>query len=485
MRITVVGTGYVGLVTSVCLAHIGHEVIGLDVDEAKIACLQAGDLPIYEGGLEPLMREQMRVGRLRFEHDYAQAIPDAEAIFICVGTPALPDGSADTRAVQAAAEAIGAHLGPGYTVIVNKSTVPVGSGDWVGMLVREGAGRATGCRTRSAAGVTAAVAAAARWSEAERPSSEVAPRFAVVANPEFLREGSALRDALHPDRIVIGADDEDAVAVMRHIYARLIEQRFRPVFSDVDPPDGVETSSPPVPFVVTDRTSAELIKYAANAFLATKISFVNEIANICERVGADVREVARGIGLDRRIGASFLSAGIGWGGSCFPKDLASLVQIARDYGHECRLLEAARAVNQEQRLVVVRKLQERLKVLKGKTVALWGLAFKPGTDDIRDAPALAIARRLVDLSVRVVAYDPVAGDAFQAQVPEVRIARDPYAAAEEADAVVLVTEWPEFAGIDWRRLRSLMRRPLIVDGRNFLDDAALLWHGFEYCGIGR
>jgi UDPglucose 6-dehydrogenase len=304
-----------------------------------------------------------------------------------------------------------------------------------------------------------------------RAPRAVHPPFDIVSNPEFLREGTAIADALHPDRIVIGADDPRAVETMKALYAPLLERE--------------RAAGREVPFVVTDRASAELIKYAANAFLATKISFINEIANVCERVGADVREVARGIGLDTRIGSGFLSAGIGWGGSCFPKDLAELVQTAREYGYEARLLESVRDVNRSQRGAAVRKLQERLKLIKGKTIALWGLAFKPGTDDMRDAPSLEIAARLSELGAEVRAYDPRAMESARRAGLRAYLCSDPYDAAQDASAVVLVTEWPEFSQIDWRHLRDSMCRPLIVDGRNALDRATLLWHGFEYCAVGR
>jgi UDPglucose 6-dehydrogenase len=297
------------------------------------------------------------------------------------------------------------------------------------------------------------------------------PSFDVVSNPEFLREGSAIADALHPDRIVVGAESRQAIERMRALYEPLLERNA--------------TLGRQVPFIATDRASAELIKYAANLFLATKISFINEMANICERVGGDVKQVAQGVGLDARIGTSFLDAGIGWGGSCFPKDLMSLAHTAREYGYEARLVEAVLGINAAQRLSVIRKLQERLKLIKGKTIGLWGLAFKPGTDDVRDAPAFAIAARLSDLGALVKAYDPRAMAAARRQQVAAVLCGDAYEVARDADAIVLVTDWPEFATMDWSRVRASMRRPLLVDGRNFLDRTSLLLHGFEYCGIGR
>jgi UDPglucose 6-dehydrogenase len=444
MRIAVVGTGYVGIVTGACLAQLGHDVTCLDLDEAKVARLRAGEAPIYEPGLDDLLAEETEAKHLCYTTSYADAIPKAEAVFICVGTPSQPDGRADMSYVESAARSVGEHLGSHYCVLINKSTVPIGSGDWVGMLVRQGV--------------------AARAGNGK-------PEFDVVSNPEFLREGSAIQDATCPDRIVIGAESERAVATMRELYAPMIRRN--------------EQAGRHVPFVVTDRASAEMIKYAANAFLATKISFINEIANICERVGADVVEVARGIGMDQRIGSAFLNAGIGWGGSCFPKDLAALVQTAGEYEYEARLLAAAIQVNTAQRMVVIRKLQERLKLIKGKTIALWGLAFKAGTDDLRDAPALDIAARLSELGAAVRAYDPQATESARARGIAAHLCADPYEAAEDADAIILITEWPEFARMDWARLKSVMRRPLIVDGRNELARETLDKHGIEWCGIGR
>lgn len=462
MRVAIIGTGYVGLVTGACLAYLGHQIVCLDVDSEKIGLLRAGRVPIYEPGLDELVAAEAASGRLRFVDRYDQAIPGAEVVFICVGTPALSSGRADMSYVEGAARSLGEHLDGEYCVVVNKSTVPIGSGDWVGMLVRQGAARQ-------------AVAAAPARSGGETTLVETGPRseapFDVVSNPEFLREGTAISDALDPDRVVIGAESGQAVERMRQLYAPLRARAAE---------RGHE-----IPFIVTDRTSAEMIKYAANAFLATKISFINEIGNICERVGADVMEVARGIGLDQRIGGAFLHAGIGWGGSCFPKDLASLVHTGREYGYEARLLDSVSAVNEAQRATLIRKLQERLKLIKGKTIALWGLAFKPDTDDLRDAPAVTIAAHLTELGADVRAYDPQAMEAARKRGVHAQLCSCPYAAAQDADAVALITEWPEFAATDWPRLRAMMRRPLIVDGRNYLDRVALLWHGFDYCGIGR
>lgn len=469
MRVTIIGTGYVGLVTGACLAKVGHAVTCMDVDASKIDRLRRGEVPIYEPGLDSLVAEQTTAGRLQFVAEYEDAVPQAEAIFICVGTPSLDGGQADMQYVEAAARSLGEHLGSDYTVVINKSTVPIGSGDWVGMLIRQGINSHASRRTAAVAESGGDASVAMDTAVATRPTP--LPVFDIVSNPEFLREGTAISDALNPDRIVIGAENEKAVERMRALYAPLMEDN--------------RNRGREVPFVVTDRASAEMIKYAANAFLATKISFINEIANICERVGADAREVARGIGLDARIGSGFLNAGIGWGGSCFPKDLASLVHTAREYGYEAHLLDSVRGVNLAQRMLVIRKLQDRLKLIKGKTICLWGLAFKPGTDDMRDAPALDIAARLTELGAEVRAYDPEAMEAARARNVQARLYDDAYEAARDADAVILVTEWSEFVQVDLPRLRSVMRRPLLVDGRNALDRSALLWHGFEYCGIGR
>jgi UDPglucose 6-dehydrogenase len=446
MQIAIVGTGYVGLVTGAVFASLGHRVICLDVDAAKVASLRAGKMPIYEPGLDNLAAKQIENGHLQFTTEYEVAIPNAQAVFICVGTPSLPTGQADTRYVEAAARSLGEHLSEGYTVLINKSTVPIGSSDWVGMIVRQGIAR-------------------------RGPEALGKVTFDVISNPEFLREGTALEDALNPDRIVIGAESTAAVERMRELYAPLLER--------------CKANELEVPFVVTDRASAEMIKYAANAFLATKISFINEIANVCEKVGADVREVARGIGMDVRIGPRFLSAGIGWGGSCFPKDLASLIHTAQEYGYQAVLLQAVREVNTYQRGAIVRKLQDQLKLIKGKTICLWGLAFKPGTDDLRDAPSLQIAERLSDLGATVRAYDPQAMEAARGRLVRADLCDNPYDAAKDADAIVVVTEWPDFIQIDWDRVRGLVKKPLIIDGRNCLEPRALREYGFDCVGIGR
>jgi UDPglucose 6-dehydrogenase len=466
MQISVVGTGYVGLVTGACLASLGNPVTCVDNDPSKIDRLQRGEMPIYEPGLAELVAETRRDGRLAFSTRLAEAVQQAEVIFICVGTPPGFDGEVDLSQVESVAREIGATLEDGYKVIVNKSTVPVGSGDWVRMLIDDG------IRERPRAGTRVFVGAAV--GSGDGASSPPVPAFDVVSNPEFLREGSAIQDMLHPDRIVVGSDSPRALDVMRQLYAPIVEQPSVPA-----------ATRRRVPFIETDLASAEMIKYAANAFLATKISFINEIANICERVGAHVGQVAHGIGLDERIGRRFLNAGIGWGGSCFGKDVAALARMATDYGYEARILEAVQAVNAHQRQWVVQKLQERLKVLKGKSVGLLGLAFKPHTDDVRDSPALTIAQRLLALGVKVRGLDPVAGPNAAARVPGLILAPDAETLAEGADALVLVTEWPEFDELDFGRLLGRMRHPTLIDARNFLDRARLQALGFDYLAIGQ
>jgi UDPglucose 6-dehydrogenase len=442
----------------------------VDSDQEKISRLRAGDVPIYEPGLESLVVQNRSAGRLAFSADLATTLRAAEVLFICVGTPPLPSGEVDLSQVESVARSIGQALEDGYKVVVNKSTVPVGSGDWVSLLIREGIEeRRMGC--------SAITAGSPAGDLDETVMDRTLPRFDVVSNPEFLREGSAIEDMLHPDRIVAGSNSERALGVMRELYRPIIEQRPS---QGEDEGDGVH-----VPFIETDLASAEMIKYAANAFLATKISFINEIANICERVGANIDAVSHGIGLDRRIGNLFLNAGLGWGGSCFHKDLSALTHMASDYGYSARLLTAAAQVNTAQRQLIVQRLQERLKVLKGKTVGLLGLAFKPHTDDVRDAPALTIAERLIALGVRVKGYDPVAGPNARRLIPDLVLEPTVRSLARGADALVVVTEWPEFRELDFAALRELMRTPTVVDGRNFLSGPAITRLGFDYVAIGR
>ncbi len=461
-NVGVVGAGYVGLVTGACLAYVGHRVTCVDKDEGRVAELKEGRMPIYEPGLEDLVVQNSRRGRLSFSTDIAGTVHEADVLFVAVDTPQGDDGSADLSSVAAVARSIGRALAerPGAgraqrerpLVVVNKSTVPVGSGDYVSMLIQEGA--------------------------SESSSGNGAVDYRVVSSPEFLREGSAVYDSFFPNRIVLGADKRDALDTMRALYEPFIEQTFP---TQVDPRPKVA-----VPFVTTDLASAEMIKYAANAFLATKISFINEIATICELVGADVSSVAHGIGLDDRIGSRFLSAGIGWGGSCFPKDVAALRSIAREYDHEPVLLDASVAVNERQRKRVVSKLQRDLHTLKGKRVALLGLAFKPNTDDLREAPSLEIARALDQRGARAVGYDPVAGKKAAGLLPNLRVVFDPYEALSGAHAAVVVTEWEEIRTLDLQRIAALMESPkLLVDGRNAYDPRAVRDSGLLYRGFGR
>lgn len=439
-RLAVVGTGYVGTVTAVCLSWLGHEVVGLDLDASRVDQLSRGQVPFYEPGLDELLRTVLATGRLSFTADGERAARGAAAMFLCVGTPPGRDGIPNMSQVEGAARTIAAHLQPG-SIVVNKSTVPVGSGNWVRTLIEEALGH------------------------------RVVP-FEVVSNPEFLREGSAVEDFLFPDRIVLGGENGSPDAVAR-IYERVLHQNF----------DGGRPDQMPH-LVVTSLASAEMVKYAANAFLATKISFANEIANICELVGADAREVLPAIGSDRRIGRAFLQHGVGWGGSCFGKDIAALIATGLDYGYSSPILRASVEVNQGQRAGVLRKLQASLKVLKGRRIGVLGLAFKPGTDDLRDAPAIEILRRLHGAGCVVSAYDPVVARLSDDDAVPVRIAAHPYDAAQRANAVVITTEWPEFAALDLPRLAEAMTGRLVLDGRGVLDPNAAARAGLVVSGFG-
>jgi UDPglucose 6-dehydrogenase len=463
MRVCVIGTGYVGLVTGVCLAHIGHDVICVDNNQEKVKLMKAGQSPIYEPGLSELMQSSSESGRLEFTSDLASGVEHGEILFIAVGTPPLPTGESDTRYVEAVARGIGSYLKGGYKVIVNKSTVPIGSGDWVRMLVLEG------IRER------VALASQDRQKDAGLPLTEMITEFDVVSNPEFLREGSAIHDTFNPDRIVLGGNSEKAIAMMVELYQPIVKRQFA-----LDPTAAL------VPVVVTDLSSAEMIKYAANSFLATKISFINEVANICDRVGADVTQVAKGIGLDSRIGEKFLQAGIGWGGSCFPKDVGALIHTAEDYGYNAELLNAAVKVNQHQRLIIIEKLQKELKILKGKTIGLLGLTFKPDTDDMRDAPSLNIIEELNRLGAKVKAYDPIVSQSGLSHgLSGVIIETNLEMLADGCDALVLITDWQEFLKLDYEKLATFMQHKVIIDGRNFLDREKIQQAGFHYVGMGR
>jgi UDPglucose 6-dehydrogenase len=450
VNVTILGTGYVGLTTGACLAYLGHRVTCVDPNASKIGALQRGEVPFYEPHLDDLLAQARP--NLQFTMEYSEAIPEAQVVFIAVGTPPGVGGAPDLKYLQAAAEGVGELMGPHFTVVVNKSTVPIGSGNWVGALVRDAAerrGRGRDC-------------------------------FAVASNPEFLREGSALYDSLYPDRVVIGADDPRTAEVLYTLYRPILDQTFQPP-PFLPRPDRVGA----VPLISTDLASAELIKYAANAFLALKISYINEIGQLAEKVGADIAQVARGIGLDARIGTRFLQAGIGWGGSCFGKDTAALVSTASEYALEMSIVKAAREVNRRQRERVVEKLLAELKILKGRTIGLLGLAFKPHTDDLREAPALDVARQLLERGARVKVHDPVAMDRFKKEHAgmDVMLASEPQEVARDADALVLVTEWPQYLELNWESLASVMRTPILLDARHVLDRARVTRAGFRYLSL--
>ncbi|HWM93217.1 MAG TPA: UDP-glucose/GDP-mannose dehydrogenase family protein [Thermoanaerobaculia bacterium] len=433
MNICVVGTGYVGLVTGACLADFGMKVVGVDKDAGKIDRLSNGEIPIYEPGLGDLVQKNVEEGRLRFSTDLGPAIEEAQAVFIAVGTPPKKDGSADLRFIHEVAESIGEHLN-GYKIIVTKSTVPIGTGKEIEKIVSKKAGKHD---------------------------------FAVVSNPEFLREGSAIEDFMHPDRVVIGTRDPRAAELMKDVYSPL--------------------AAADVPFIITDVESAELIKYASNGFLATKISFINEVARICEEWNADVEVVAKGMGMDNRIGPKFLSAGPGFGGSCFPKDTSALATIARRADRRFHIIEAVVKVNEEVQARMIDKIEAALDGVSGKTVALLGLSFKPDTDDVRDSPALVIVRGLLSGGASVRAYDPKAMDEFEKMVKDPRLGfcKDAYDAAKEADALVIVTEWNQFRKLELDRMQKLLKRPLIVDLRNLYEPRKMAAAGFHYVSIGR
>ena len=433
MRVAMIGTGYVGLVSGACFADFGHEVTCVDKDAGKIAALMQGEVPIYEPGLPDLVAANTRAGRLTFSSDLPGAVTDADAVFIAVGTPSRRgDGHADLSFVYEAAREIAAALG-GFTVVITKSTVPVGTGDEVERIIRE-----------------------------TRPQAEVA----VVSNPEFLREGAAIQDFKHPDRIVVGTEDARAREVMAELYRPLYLNRS--------------------PILFTDRRTAELIKYAANAFLATKITFINEIADLAEKVGADVQEVARGIGLDNRIGSKFLHAGPGFGGSCFPKDAVALLKTGQDHEAPLRIIEAVVAVNDQRKRAMARKVSAALGgETRGKTIAVLGLTFKPNTDDMREAPSIPLITALQDMGAKVRAYDPTGMEQAKGLIGNVTFCKDAYDCAEGAAVLVIVTEWEQFRALDFARLRKVMERPVLVDLRNIYRPGEVARHGFIYDSVGR
>ncbi|MBD8688162.1 MULTISPECIES: UDP-glucose dehydrogenase family protein [unclassified Rhizobium] len=433
MKITMIGAGYVGLVSGVCFADFGHDVICLDRDESKVEALRNGKIPIFEPGLEQLVAENVAAGRLSFSTDLAASVSGADVVFIAVGTPSRRgDGHADLSYVYAAARDIAQNVN-GFTVIVTKSTVPVGTGDEVERIVKE-----------------------------TNPNADVA----VVSNPEFLREGAAIEDFKRPDRIVVGMNDERARPVMTEVY--------RPLYLNQSP------------LLFTTRRTSELIKYAGNAFLAMKITFINEMADLCEKVGANVQEVARGIGIDGRIGSKFLNAGPGYGGSCFPKDTLALVKTAQDNDSPVRLIETTVAINDNRKRAMGRKIIAAAGGdVRDKTIAILGLTFKPNTDDMRDSPAITIIQTLTDAGAKVVGYDPEGMENARSMMNDISYASSPYAAAEGADALVIVTEWNQFRALDFDRLKTIMNQPVLVDLRNIYRSDEVTKHGFTYSSIGR
>jgi len=432
MRISIIGAGYVGLVTGACLSELGHEVIVMDTDESRIEKLQRGIVPIHEPGLSRLIAKNALDGRLDFTASLEEAVKTSEIHFICVWTPPLPDGQADLSSVEGVAKNLGeifARLTPHKPIVVTKSTVPVGTGARIRALI----------------------------SESYREP------FAVVSNPEFLREGQAIVDMTHPDRIIVGGEDEEAVTMVASLYENLS-----------------------APCILTDLPTAEMIKYAANAYLATKISFINEVANICELVGADIDMVKEGIGSDKRIGKSFLSAGLGYGGSCFPKDVRALQQFSNHHGYDFKLLKSVIEVNEQQRQIIINKLLKHLKSLIGKDILVLGLAFKANTDDVRESAAIDIIRRLQALGAKIRAYDPAALLTAQKMLTgDIKFVGHPHDGAKGAHAIVVATEWPDFKDLDWAYMRSQVANPLIIDGRNLLDARMLRELGFTYEGVGR
>ncbi len=429
-KICVIGTGYVGLVTGTCFADLGNSVTCLDVDETRISKLHKGIMPIYEPGLQEVVEQNVKAGRLVFTTDYEKAVKDAEIAFIAVGTPSGVDGEADLQYVRQAAESIADLVGE-RIIVVNKSTVPVGTGDWVAEVIQK---RRNG-----------------------KPLD-----LNVVSNPEFLREGSAINDFMQSDRVVLGSENRAAAEKVAELYAPLR-----------------------CPVLITDLRTAEMIKYASNAFLATRISFINEIANVCEELGADVKVVAQGMGLDKRIGSAFLDAGLGWGGSCFPKDVKALAHMAVLHGTHPQLLQAVMEINRNQRRRIVYKLRKALGGLNDTTIGVLGISFKPNTDDIREAPALEVIHLLENEGAHIKAYDPQAMENAAHVLPKVKLCENPYQVAEGADALILITDWNEFKQVDFTRIKSLMNKAVIMDGRNLWDEKTLKNMGFQYFGVGR
>jgi len=444
MKVCVIGTGYVGLVTGVCLAEIGHDVICVDKADGKIASLKEGKCPIYEEGLEELVKSNVEQKRLIFDLDTSSGVANSDIIFICVGTPPLPSGKPDLTAIDDVARMIGKSLN-GYKIILNKSTVPIGTAKRIAKIIKE--------------------------------NQEGDHGFDIVSNPEFLKEGEAVKDAFFPERIVIGSGSKKAINMMKELYGPIIRQDF-------DYASGNSHRKKEVPILITDSTSSELIKYASNAFLATKISFVNEVANICERIGANILDVTYGMGLDERIGSRFMKAGIGWGGSCFPKDVRALSYTAEEYGSPASILNAVIQVNNQQRFKIVQKAVDLLGIIEDKVIGVLGISFKPYTDDTREAPSITVINKFLELGAEVRAYDPIVRDYPGTLDKGAIFAADAYKAVEGADLMVLVTEWDEFSSLDFKRIKENMSQANIIDGRNFLDKKMLQGLGYKYMGIG-
>ena len=432
MHIAVIGTGYVGLVTGACFAEFGVEVTCVDVDKDKIDKLNQGIIPIYEPGLDTIVEKNSKAGRLHFTTDIKSAVEQALVVFLAVGTPPKEDGSPDMSFYQSAAKTIAENMN-GYKVLVTKSTVPVGTGKWLRDFVEEN------LKTKT--------------------------NFGVASNPEFLREGAAIEDFMRPDRVVIGCNDEEAIAIMKDLY--------RPLYL-------IET-----PIVITSLEAAELTKYAANAFLATKISFINEIANLCDKIGCDVHDVARGMGMDRRIGNKFLHPGPGFGGSCFPKDTRALSTVARQFGTEAKIVDTVIEVNEYQRQAMIPKIERLVGDFSGKLIAVLGLSFKPETDDMRESPAIDIIKEMQDRGAQVRAFDPVAMEEAKKCLPNIEYAADEYKAIEGADVLVFITEWNQFRALDMEKVKSLLKSPKIADLRNIYEPDDMREMGFEYVGVGR
>jgi len=447
MKVCVIGTGYVGLVSGVCFAEIGNTVFCVDKDKDKIELLKAGKVPIFEEGLVELIKKNIKNGNLIFHSDTGFGIKESDIIFICVGTPPLPSGKPDLSAIDEVAKLIGRNLN-GYKIILNKSTVPIGTAKRIKKIIKE-----------------------------NQNGDSKNYDFDIVSNPEFLKEGEAVKDAFFPERIVIGSESKKTIDIMKKLYKPIINQDFGYAINNINKKDKI-------PILITDSTSAELIKYACNAFLATKISFVNEVANICERVGANILDVTYGMGLDSRIGSRFMKAGIGWGGSCFPKDVRALSYTAEEYGSPANILNAVIQVNNQQRFKVIQKAMDMLGIIDDKIIGVLGLSFKPNTNDTREAPSVTIINKFLELGAEVRVYDPIVKEYPDGMDSGAIMAVSPYGAVKGANLMVLVTEWSEFYDLDFEKIKNLMANCNIIDGRNILDKQKLQKMGFKYAGIG-